>query len=146
MSVVSLPSRYDTIRGRSRPSSAHRRKRATSAASVPMSWTPVRPTDSNRSCAAASRAASSSGPGSGIAASISSSALSMKTPVAFPSSSRTIRPPSGSGVAAVIPAKSIALRFAQLACPSTRVNHTGWSGAAASSGADGGNSRTSQSF
>ncbi len=79
--------------------------------------TPLRPASSS---AASTPRRSSAASVSGMTLPMSSSALSLKMPVGSPRASRTISPPSGSGVAAVIPASRIARELAQPVCPSTR--------------------------
>ena len=55
---------------------------------------------------------------SGRSRSTSSAALSRRVPIGTPAASRSIRPPTGSGVAAVRPASSSAFEFTQLEWPS----------------------------
>ena len=52
-------------------------------------------------------------------------AFSRSTPVGSPFSSRSITPPSGSGVSRVMPASSSALLFTQRTCAQARRTHTG---------------------
>ncbi len=77
--------------------------------------------------AASSARSSSSGLDSGMAVATRSMALSLKTPAGRPSASRTISPPSTSGVASSTPAARRAAVLASAMCPSRRLTKTGWS-------------------
>ena len=63
--------------------------------------------------------------GGGATRSTSDCALSLRTPVGSPLASRTIVPPSTSGVSRVMPAARSAALFASAMCPSSRLTHTG---------------------
>jgi hypothetical protein len=93
-----------------------------------MSATVVRPFASNISCARAKALSRCTGSGAGTVRSTSAIAASTKTPLGAALAARparSMRPPSGARVAAVIPASRIATLLAQPAWPSTRSSQIG---------------------
>eukprot|EP00760_Papus_ankaliazontas_P029430 PhM_4_TR4246/c0_g1_i1/m.10017 len=95
-------------------------------------WTDVTPCSSSTPDAAARYRSRSSRVLRGTSSFTSSIALSRSTPVAVPSTSRTISPFSGFGVSLSMPAARIAAVLTTAEWASQRTSNTGWSGAAAS--------------
>ena len=83
--------------------------------------------------------ARSSGRGGGTFCAIKAAAVPMKTPLGFPASSRTTRPPAGSAIVPSMPANSSARLLPQPAEPSARSSQIGRSGMIASRSAAVGN-------
>ena len=114
---------------------------------VPASCIAVKPTLAVLSIARVKASVNSASLGIGTASPINAEALSINTPLASPSSERSISPPSGCQAPfSSLLVKARAAVFAQPACPSTRSIHTGRSGKASSRSAAVGNSLTGQSF
>jgi hypothetical protein len=103
-----------STRSRSRPARSIAPKSSSPSGST--EWTPVTPSRCASRCASASAGPISSGPGSGRWSEARRRASSSRMPVGSPvPGSRTIRPPGGSAVAAVIPQRRRAAVFNQAA-------------------------------
>ena len=128
-----LPLNAANTRSGKRPRPMSRVYDATAARSSPGSCTPVRPLALHSAMTASTAWSKRSSDGGGTSERIRSCARSIRSPVGSPRSSFSIRPPSGSEVWRVMPARASAALLAQVACPSTRTSATGWPGAARSS-------------
>ena len=114
------------------PSSARAAYAERSPASGPMSRTLVTPSEPACSSARVSACARRAGVRGGTTWLTSPMAASLSRPVGLPAASRTMRPPGGSGVAAVTPASFRATEFATAIWQSNRFTKTGVAGATAS--------------